>query len=170
MRANTVSVSRQYHQTGPSQRRDSFLCGPFSWLGPGRPQGPAADPADGTAADVYVKVRHGAQMYRCRLLQLGSLGEVAAAAAAAGGAASAGQQGREQELDPHHQQQQQQLPGGASREQQPQQLPGAAAGEQPLYGWVVLEGTDQGLAPGQYGVFYQGGACLGAAVILGAPS
>ena len=31
---------------------------------------------------------------------------------------------------------------------------------------VALEENDQGLAPGQYAVFYQEGVCLGAAKIL----
>ncbi|KXZ49015.1 hypothetical protein GPECTOR_23g104 [Gonium pectorale] len=35
------------------------------------------------------------------------------------------------------------------------------------YGTVVLEKDDQGLAAGQYAVFYQGGRCLGCAVIRG---
>ncbi|PNH03931.1 hypothetical protein TSOC_009963 [Tetrabaena socialis] len=35
------------------------------------------------------------------------------------------------------------------------------------YGTVVLEADDQGLAEGQYAVFYQGGRCLGSAVIQG---
>ncbi|GAB4819907.1 hypothetical protein N2152v2_006953 [Parachlorella kessleri] len=34
-------------------------------------------------------------------------------------------------------------------------------------GWVQLDGNDQGLAAGQYAVFYQGGYCLGSAVITG---
>jgi tRNA-specific 2-thiouridylase len=35
---------------------------------------------------------------------------------------------------------------------------------------VVLDGNDQGLAAGQWAVFYQGGVCLGAAVIQGPPA
>lgn len=37
-------------------------------------------------------------------------------------------------------------------------------------GHVTLDRNDQGLAPGQYAVFYQDGICLGAAKILDAPS
>ena len=32
---------------------------------------------------------------------------------------------------------------------------------------VTLDGNDQGLAAGQFAVFYQGGVCLGSAVISG---
>lgn len=32
-------------------------------------------------------------------------------------------------------------------------------------GYVQLEGNDQGLAAGQYAVFYRGAYCLGSAVI-----
>jgi tRNA-specific 2-thiouridylase len=35
-------------------------------------------------------------------------------------------------------------------------------------GRVELDGADQGLAAGQYAVFYQGGYCLGSAVITAA--
>lgn len=36
------------------------------------------------------------------------------------------------------------------------------------YGLVLLDENDQGLAAGQYAVFYQDGVCLGAAKIMGA--
>lgn len=39
-----------------------------------------------------------------------------------------------------------------------------------MLGHVTLDRNDQGLAPGQYAVFYQEGLCLGAAKIVDAPS
>jgi hypothetical protein len=35
------------------------------------------------------------------------------------------------------------------------------------YGLVLLDGSDQGLAAGQYAVFYQDGQCLGSSQMLG---
>jgi tRNA-specific 2-thiouridylase len=42
----------------------------------------------------------------------------------------------------------------------------ATAAPGPEYGLVQLAEDDQGLAPGQYAVFYQDGLCLGAAKIV----
>ncbi|KAF8071281.1 mnmA [Scenedesmus sp. PABB004] len=151
MTRNVVYVSRAYYET--AKQRDAFVCGPFSWLGDARP-------ADGGAsgAPLLVKVRHGPTLYPCRLT-LGRRTEMLARIAGA----PPPQQQREQEQQQQEQEQQQQQ----QQEQEQQRAADDAAGE--LYGLVELGENDQGLAPGQYAVFYHAGVCLGAAQILGAP-
>ncbi|GLC68117.1 hypothetical protein PLESTF_000647800 [Pleodorina starrii] len=107
---NAVLVSRQYYD--PDKQRNTFTCGPFNWLdAAARPA--STDPRIGEP--LYVKVRHGPNMYQCQLRLHDAAGD-----------------------DTY----------GADS-----------------YGTVVLEQNDQGLAAGQYAVFYQGGRCLGCAVI-----
>ncbi|GIL55295.1 hypothetical protein Vafri_10858 [Volvox africanus] len=103
---NAVLVSRQYYDD--TKQRDSFKCGPFNWLD-------AVARPDPRVGPLFVKVRHGPNMYRCELQLHDARGD--------------GSDGDDS------------------------------------YGTVVLEQNDQGLAAGQYAVFYQGGRCLGCAVI-----
>ncbi len=152
-RLNVVHVSKRYHDSA-MQRRDAFDCGPFNWLSSARP-----DCSENSSAPLMVKVRHGPSLYACSLqlmdgaqhgvLQpslpaaaygLGTSGLSVAQAAGAqlNGHGSAGQVVATSALQPAVQQ----------------------------YGRVRLEGNDQGLAAGQYAVFYQGGVCLGSAKIL----
>lgn len=166
---NMVYVSRQYYQ--PDKQRDTFTCGPFNWLGQERPLTGQGSPP------LFVKVRHGPNMYQCSL-ELGGqalllqqplgqqqhlgqpLVEQQQHAAASGVQQQAGMHGAGQSLPTQGEQ-----PaggggvvvGGAS----------TSSGSSPqLYGRVTLASSDQGLAPGQYAVFYQKGVCMGAAVIL----
>ncbi|GLI67478.1 hypothetical protein VaNZ11_011695 [Volvox africanus] len=103
---NAVLVSRQYYDD--TKQRDSFKCGPFNWLDTVARPDPQVGP-------LFVKVRHGPNMYRCELQLHDARGD--------------GSYGDDS------------------------------------YGTVLLEQNDQGLAAGQYAVFYQGGRCLGCAVI-----
>ncbi|GIL93222.1 hypothetical protein Vretimale_8143 [Volvox reticuliferus] len=103
---NAVLVSRQYYDD--TKQRDTFKCGPFNWLD-------AVARPDPRVGPLFVKVRHGPNMYRCELQLHDARGD--------------GSYGDDS------------------------------------YGTVVLEQNDQGLAAGQYAVFYQGGRCLGCAVI-----
>ncbi|WIA12264.1 hypothetical protein OEZ85_012328 [Tetradesmus obliquus] len=161
MTHNVVYVSRSYYEQ--HKRRDAFVCGPFNWLSELRP-----DPSQ----PLLVKVRHGPNMYSCSL-QLGLQEDILAHAesaidskassdSAAGAdeqadsssSSSTGSSGSHKSIEQQHQQQQQQQQGPSF------------SGEG-SYGLVVLCENDQGLAAGQYAVFYQQGACLGSAQMLG---
>jgi tRNA-5-taurinomethyluridine 2-sulfurtransferase len=102
----------------------------------------AARPLPGRA--LVVKVRHGPNTHDCDVL-LGSEADAAAWLTTDGSASSAGDV--------------------MTLGQQQQQQQGDAQ-----YVRVQLAGNDQGLAAGQFAVFYQDGICLGAAPMLGAPS
>lgn len=77
------------------------------------------------------QVRHGPNMYECRL-------ELFASSSSSSNADSTGSSAAD-----------------------------AAAAAGASGGHVSLAGSDQGLAAGQYAVFYQAGVCLGSAVIAG---
>jgi tRNA-specific 2-thiouridylase len=168
MTHNVVYVSRSYYEQ--HKRRDAFVCGPFNWLSELRPN---------PSQPLMVKVRHGPNMYSC-MLQLGlqedilahaesavmaaddgATSAVPAAADPAAGAADTAQgnsSSSSSSISSH---------GSDSQpQQQQQQLLPSFTGEG-QYGLVVLSENDQGLAAGQYAVFYQGGACLGSAQMLG---
>jgi tRNA-specific 2-thiouridylase len=154
MTHNVVYVSRSYFEQ--HKRRDAFVCGPFNWLSELRPN---------PSQPLMVKVRHGPNMYSCSL-RLGlqedilALAESAVTAAADGSGTTAVVTVEESSSSSST--------GGddSSVEQQQQQQRVSFTGEGP-YGLVVLSENDQGLAAGQYAVFYQDGACLGSAQMLG---
>jgi tRNA-specific 2-thiouridylase len=149
MSSNVVYVSRTYYEQ--ERRRDAFACGPFNWLGPARPQ---------PGRPLSVKVRHGPHMYECSL-RLGGREEVAGVLEQGTGAtfqqAAAGdQQGVAAEA-------QQRAPPADSSSSS-----GGGGGDGvEEYGVVLLSENDQGLAAGQYAVFYQDQQCLGSAQIVG---
>lgn len=139
MPSNVVYVSRTYYEQ--ERRRDAFACGPFNWLGPCRPQ---------PSRPLCVKVRHGPHMYECSL-RLGGQEEVVGVLEQGTGAtfqqaATDGQQGEA-------------VVQGAQ--------PASSSSGVGEYGVVLLSENDQGLAAGQYAVFYQDQQCLGSAQIVG---
>lgn len=150
MPTNTVYVSRTYYEQ--QRRRDAFVCGPVNWLGPGRPR---------QQRPLLVKVRHGPNVYECSL-RLGSKAQALAMLEqgtpdsfqplGSAGDSSSGSSGRSGSSD--------ESGWGVGRVPGQQQEP-----EQ--YGVVLLSENDQGLAAGQYAVFYQDGECLGSAQIMG---
>ena len=105
-RSNVVYVSRQYDEIDTSissnRSRSSLRCTNFNWNSSSRP-----DPDQ----ELFCKVRHGPNMYRCTL----------------------------------------EVEGNGLHEN--------------TEGYVELDGIDQGLADGQFVVFYQNNICLGCAVI-----
>lgn len=144
---NTVYVSKQYYAA--DKARDEFVAGDFHWQTSARPD-PAGPP-------LQVKVRHGPNLYNCRLTWhdsqqphggngSGSSGGEAGSAEGAGAAATS--------TAAHGS-------GGDG---------GDGGGAAAVEATVLLDGNDQGLAAGQYAVFYQGGACLGSAVIKNLPT
>lgn len=160
MAHNIVYVSSTYYQQ--ERRRDAVVCGPFNWLGDERPQ---------PGMQLFVKVRHGPNMYECNLRQ-GSRAEVTAVL----------EQGTPAVFEPLSQQQ---LTGPSSSNNETDSSSSSLfdgnteshasssssgfweADSSRQYGVVLLSDNDQGLAAGQYAVFYQQGVCLGSAQILG---
>lgn len=152
MASNIVYVSRTYYEQ--ERRRDAFVCGPFNWLGASRPR---------PDRPLFVKVRHGPNVYECSL-QLSSRAEVMSVleggtaatfdATTASSASSASSSSSDVSSE------------GGGRAGQATPLP-AAAGCGDVFGVVLLSGNDQGLAAGQYAVFYQDQQCLGSAQIMG---
>lgn len=110
---NAVYVSLNYYSE--DKQRNAFTCGSFNWLNGTPPpqirEGVCQHSTRETS--LYVKVRHGPNMYRVVTFDMAQDGKSA---------------------------------------------------------FVKLPDNDQGLAPGQYAVFYQDGVCLGCSVIQNASS
>lgn len=155
MHSNIVYVSRTYYEQ--EHRRDAFVCGPINWLGSQRPQQQQHRP-------LFVKVRHGPNVYECSL-QLGRQEEVMRVLEQGTHASFQSLVHPAGELS-HGQNSSSSSDGNGSSGQLGSQDGGGVA-EQPQYGVVLLSENDQGLAAGQYAVFYQDGECLGSAQIMG---
>jgi len=159
---NAVYISRTYED--PHKMRNGFRCGPFNWLA-------GAAPSDPAPRLRRCKVRHGEEMYDCNVTLLDASGDpVQSPSGPDRGNHSSPMSAMETGLPPSdsclsgtHED------GGSS----------ASGGEEPLHmqpvGWdgsgeqsamVALSGRDQGMAPGQYAVFYDGTTCIASAMIL----
>lgn len=103
---NAVYVSLNYFSE--EKHRDSFICGSFNWLNGAVPPDVRDGCIQNSRETLFVKVRHGPNMYRVVHFELNDDGRSA---------------------------------------------------------FVQLPENDQGLAPGQYAVFYHAGVCLGCGVI-----
>ena len=144
---NIVYASKQYFADDKS--RDSFSTGPVNWVSDLRPD---------LDSPMYCKVRHGPAMYRCKSFALTTIsraneGTSATIAARISSTAAEGDLARVGS-------------GVGSVSGVARVEAGAEAAGSCCCASVVLDGNDQGLAAGQYAVFYQNGACLGAAKIL----
>ena len=102
---NAVYVSLNYFSD--DKRRDAFLCDSFNWLH-GQPPDNVAAGSNAAGEPLYVKVRHGENVYECVRFEVRDGGRAAL---------------------------------------------------------VQLPQDDQGLAAGQFAVFYRAGVCLGSGVI-----
>mmetsp|Transcript_35612 Transcript_35612/g.79155 ORF Transcript_35612/g.79155 Transcript_35612/m.79155 type:complete len:597 (+) Transcript_35612:87-1877(+) len=148
---NLLAVSKHYYDQ--DKVRNAFVSGPFNWTSPMRPD---------LDQDIYCKVRHGPHMYLCRTFHLLGPREAAAATVQAQPPAWSALGGSNQPQPPTP---------AAPQQAAAQSLQGTsdAHGDGSWGAIVVLDGNDQGLAAGQYAVFYQNGYCLGSAKIMGQP-
>ena len=160
---NIVYASKQYFANDKS--RDSFSTGPVNWVSDLRPD---------LDSPMYCKVRHGPAMYRCKSFTLTTAGGTCTAEASAVSAAgmSPAAEGAVSARVGSTTAGSVSSSGGVGMVARAEEMPPAAgmagseAGTGSCCASVVLDGNDQGLAAGQYAVFYQNGACLGAAKIL----
>ena len=159
MRTNAVFVSRSYkphaHHSREEaervekegrlleERRRRFVVGSLAWL-PGGSADSALDAA--REGKLRVKVRHGPSSYRCGLEVVAAAGESAAESDA--GCGDGG-------------------PSSLSSSSSSSSSSSPSSQSSSLRLRVSLDRPDQGLAPGQFAVFYDGerGVCVGSGVI-----
>jgi tRNA-specific 2-thiouridylase len=168
----------------------SFFCGPINWLSGARPLMPSGG-EECEIPQLLVKVRHGPNTHAVAAF------EVVEAAAGAVCSGSGGNGGGNHEAAGAHSPtfsaeeralaetelaalaaaeaaaaaDEQEEGGGAGAPRERAAAAATAADgnpRRPLFARVRLAGRDQGLAAGQYAVFYQGGVCLGSAKMLAA--
>lgn len=139
---NVVYVSKTYYE--PAKRRDAFTAGPFNWVS-------GHGPVPGVP--LYVKVRHGPHMYGCTLEMAPAGATAAGDANHVGSSATSGSAAASSAV------------ASSGRDENSSAAVDSTSESRLQLGRVQLDGNDQGLAAGQYAVFYQQGQCLGAAQI-----
>jgi len=152
---NIVYVSRAF-RSEEAPPRNAFRCGRFAWTGDARPPSGRVPPA---TWPLRVKVRHGPESYGA-VLHWESPAERETAEQAAEETAWLRYDAiRPKAFDPPPQ------PSADAQALLAQRS--AVDGEGGATARVLLDGSDAGLAAGQYAVFYDArGVCLGCAVIL----